>query len=172
MVRENPANAGAHYFSRRDRVGRKRWDDAVASYRRALPNPPGFRAGALDLATAQIAAGRPGEGLLSLEQLRRTKRGSFTVECLGGLACRELKNYPQALAHLATAESLACNQETNRLTTAFYFQLGVAADRAGNRNLAAGYFEKSIALAPDNAEALELPRISLDGQEICRALGC
>lgn len=154
MVRENPANAGAHYFLGAIALEEKRWDDAVASYRRALQIRPDFEPAQLDLATAQIAAGRPGEGLLSLEQLRRTKPGSFTVEYLSGLACQELKNYPQALAHLATAESLARNQETNRLTTAFYFQLGVAADQAGNRNLAAGYFEKSIALAPDNAEAL------------------
>ena len=154
MVRENPANAGAHYFLGAIAMEEKRWADAVASYQRACESQPEFELAQLNLATAQIAAGQPGAGLATLEKLRRKKAGNFTLEYLMGMAAQELKNHPLALAHLLAAENFARGAETNRLTAGFYFQVGAAAERAGDRKLAARYFEQTIALEADHAEAL------------------
>ena len=154
LVRENPANAGAHYFLGALALQEKRWDDAVASFQRALKLRPDFEAAQFDLATAHLAAGRAEEGLLVLENLRKTKPRNFTLEFLTGMVWYEQEKFAQALAHLTLAESLATEQDTNRLTTGFYFQLGAAAERAGDRGLAARHFQKSLSLAPDNADAL------------------
>jgi tetratricopeptide (TPR) repeat protein len=56
--------------------------------------------------------------------------------------------------HFTSAEHLAQAGETNRLTSGFYFQLGAAFERKGDRIEAEKYFEKCLALAPDDAEAL------------------
>ena len=154
LVQENPANAGAHYFLGALAMQEKRWDDAVTSLQRAVQIRPTFDAAQLDLATAQLAAGRAAEGFVVLENLRKTKPRDFAVEYLSGMACHEQKNYAQALKHLTTAEAVATERDTNRLTTGLYFQLGATAERAGERQLAVRYFEKSIALDPDHADAL------------------
>jgi len=154
LVLENPNNAGAHYFLGALAMQEKRWDDAVAGFQRAVEIRPTFDAAQLDLATAQLAAGHVPEGLAVLENLRKTKPRDFTVEYLSGMASSEQKNHAQALKYLTAAEAIATEQDTNRLTTGFYFQLGATAERAGDRTLAARHFEKAIALEPDNAEAL------------------
>lgn len=154
IVRENPANAGAHYFLGAIAFEEKRWDEAIAGFRRALLYNPSFEQAYFDLATAQIAAGKPEEGIATLESLRKKKPANFVVEYLLATAYYEQKNYSQAVLHFAAAETIARVVETNRLNTAFYFQLGATHERNGDRGEAAKYFEKSIALAPDNAEAL------------------
>lgn len=154
LVRENPANAGAYYFFGALALQEKRWEDAITSLQQALKLRPDFESAQLDLTTAYLAANRVEEGLAVLEHLRKTKPRTFALEFLTGTAWYEQKNYAQALAHLTAAESLANERETNRLTTGFYFQLGAAAERAGDRGLAARHFQKSINLDPDNADAL------------------
>ncbi len=154
LVQENPANAGAHYFLGVLALQEKRWKEAVASLQRAVQIRPTFDAAQIDLATAQLAAGQVANGLAVLEKLRQTKPRDFAVEYLSGMAFHEQKNYQQALQHLTTAEAIAAERDTNRLTTGLYFQLGATAERAGERQLAVRYFEKSIALDPDHADAL------------------
>jgi tetratricopeptide (TPR) repeat protein len=119
-----------------------------------LAADPNFDQAYFDLATAQIAAGRSEEGIATLELVRQRKPTSFVAEYLLGLAYHEQKKYSEAVTHFTTAETLARIGETNRLNTGFYFQLGAACERKGDRAAAAKYFERSIALEPDNAEAL------------------
>ncbi len=154
LVQENPANAGAHYFLGVLAMQEQRWDDAVGCFQRALEIRPNFEAAQLDLATAHLAAGRAAEVLTVLESLRATKPQDFSVEYLSGMACYEQKDYGQALKYFQAAEANATGPETNRLTAGFYFQLGAGAERAGDWRLAAQYFEKSLALKPNDPEAM------------------
>lgn len=154
LVQENPGNAGAHYFLGVLAMQEQRWADAVSSFQRVLQIRPEFDAARLDLATAHLAAGRSAEVLSVLEELRKTKPKDFSVEYLSGMACYEQKNYAEALKFFTAAEATAIGSETNRLTAGFYFQLGAGAERAGNRTLAVQYFEKSLSLKPDDAEAM------------------
>jgi tetratricopeptide (TPR) repeat protein len=154
LVRDNPANAGAHYFLGAIALEEKRWDDAISRFRLAVAGDPNFDQAYFDLATALIAAGRGEEGITTLQVVRGRKPASFVAEYLLGMAYHEQKNYAAAVTHLTAAETLARSGETNRLNTVFYFQLGAACERKGDRPAAVKYFEQSIALAPDNAEAL------------------
>lgn len=154
LVRDNPANAGAHYFLGAIAFEEKRWDDAISRFRLALAADPNFDQAYFDLATAQIAAGRSEEGIATLELVRQRKPTSFVAQYLLGMAYHEQKKYAEAVTHFTTAETLARIGETNRLNTGFYFQVGAACERKGDRAAAVKYFEQSIALAPDNAEAL------------------
>ncbi len=154
LIQDNPANAGAHYFLGAIAAEEKRWPEAIAYFHRVLLLQPGFDQARLELATAQLATGDVDEAVQNLEEFRRQKGPSFVAEYLLGLAHHEKKDYAQAIKHLAAAERIAALEETNRLTTMFYFQLGATHERAGEREKAAEYFEKSIALDPQNAEAL------------------
>jgi tetratricopeptide (TPR) repeat protein len=154
LVRDNPANAGAHYFLGAIALEEKRWDDAVSRFRLAVAGDPNFDQAYFDLAAALIAAGRGEEAITALEVVRRRKPASFVAEYMLGMAYHGQKKYAEAVMHLTAAETLARSGETNRLNTVFYFQLGAACERKGDRAAAVKYFEQSIALAPDNAEAL------------------
>lgn len=154
MVRDNPANAGAQYFLGALALEQKRWDDAIRCFQQALRVNPDFEAARADLTVARIASGQTEAALQELAELRQRHPQNFTYEYLTGMAYHAQEKYPEALAHLRAAEALGRAGETNRLDAGFYFQLGAAQERAGERKAAAASFEKSLALAPDNAEAL------------------
>jgi tetratricopeptide (TPR) repeat protein len=154
IVREHPANAGAHYFLGAIAVEDQRWEDAITSFQMAISGDPNFEQAYYDLATTQLTAKRGAESIATLQAVRQRKPTSFVPEYLLGMAYHEQKKFAEAVAHLTTAETIARISETNRLNPAFYFQLGAAHERNGNRAEAAKYFERSIALAPDNADAL------------------
>lgn len=154
IVRDNPANAGAQYFLGALAMEQKRWDDAIRCFQLALRVNPNFEAARLDLAVAQIAAGKTEAALQDLDELRKRNPKSFAFEYLTGMAYHAQENYSEALVHLRAAEALGKAGETNRLDAGFYFQLGAAQERVGERQAAAVSFEKSLTLAPDNAETL------------------
>lgn len=154
IIRAAPANAGARYFLGAIAMANRQWDEALENFRQALAINPDFEAAQLDLVAALLATGKTDEALQALHDWRNRKPASFAVEYLMGLALHGQEKYAEALTHLTAAEVLARAGETNRLDTGFYFQLGVAHERLGKREAAAQYFEKSIALAPDNADAL------------------
>jgi tetratricopeptide (TPR) repeat protein len=154
ITRENPANAGAHYFLGALALEDKHWNEAQEHFQHALEINPDFEAARLDLVAAQIGDGKTEAALAELQEYGRRRLASFPSEYLAGLAYYLKENYTNALPHFLKAESLARIGETNRLDTGFYFQLGAVNERLGNHTEAAKYFEKSIALAPDNAEAL------------------
>ncbi len=152
--REDPTNVGAKYFLGALALQERRWEEAMDWFRQALSINPDFEAAQLDLAAAQIATGKNAEALTALKDWRNRKPASFAVEYLLGLAFHGQEQYADAVTHFSAAEMLARAGDTNRLDTGFYFQLGVAHERLGKREAAAQYFEQSIALAPDNADAL------------------
>lgn len=154
ITREDPANAGARYFLGALAMEDRRWDEAIESFRQALAINPDFEAAQLDLAAAQIATGKAADALPTLKEWRNRKSASFALEYLLALALHSQEQYADALTHYSAAELLARNGETNRLDAGFFFQIGVAHERVGKREPAAQYFEKSIALDPNNADAL------------------
>jgi tetratricopeptide (TPR) repeat protein len=154
IIRDEPDNSLAHYFLGSIAFDEKRWADAIASFERALLFNPGLEQIRYDLAGAQIAAGRGADAVKTLEAAQQKFPVSFPGEYLLGMAYHEQKKYPEALNHLTAAEAIARAADTNRLNATFYFQLGAAAERVGDRAVAVQYFEKCLALAPDNADAL------------------
>ncbi|MCC6232099.1 MAG: tetratricopeptide repeat protein [Verrucomicrobiales bacterium] len=66
----------------------------------------------------------------------------------------ELKRYEEAIRHYTAAEVIAGATAPRYLTHLFYFQSGVAFERAKRFDDASIQFEKSIELKPDFADAL------------------
>ena len=64
------------------------------------------------------------------------------------------KAYAEALRHFVAAEVIAKATDPSQLNEGFYFQLGAACERKGDYAQAEQYFEKSLKLAPDFAEAM------------------
>ncbi len=75
-------------------------------------------------------------------------------EFYSGIAYMRLKQYTNALVHFTAAEIVAKATETNRLTHAFYFEVGAAHERAGKIEESVRYFEQCLTLKPNAPEAL------------------
>ena len=154
ILRENPKNAAAHYLLGSFAFDQKRWPDAINSFAEAIAANPAIEQAHYDLASAHIAAGHGDEAVKTLDAARKRFETKFPLEFLTGLAWHEQKQYDKALASFSAAEKIALNGETNRLNAGFYFQMGAASERAGKFADAEKYFERSLALAPNNAEAM------------------
>ena len=153
MVREDPANAQAYYQLGRLAYEEERWADAIEHLRRVLLFNPDFEQAHYDLAAAQIALGNTSDALATLESARTKFKANFVVEYLLATANTREKNFAQAVSHFTAAELIAQASDTNRLNHGFYFQVGAAFERKGDRVQAAKYFEKCLMLSPDFDEA-------------------
>ncbi len=154
IVRENPANPAAYYFLGHIAMEQKNWTNAVENFQKMILFNPELEQAYYDLATAQIAVERAGEAVTTLQNAQKKFPSGFVSEYLLGVAHQAMKEYGIAVNHFTSAEHFAEIGETNRLNAGFYFQLGAAFERNGDRVAAAKYFEKCLALAPDDAEAL------------------
>ncbi len=153
IVREDPANAQAYYQLGRLAYEEERWADAIEQMRKVMLFNPNFEQAHYDLAAAQIALGNTSDALATLEGARGRFAANFVIEYLLATAHSREKNFAQAVNHFTAAEVIAQTSDTNRLTHGFYFQVGAALERKGDRVEAARYFEKCLALSPDFAEA-------------------
>jgi len=154
IVREDPTNVQAQYQLGRLAYEEDRWADSVGYLRKVLVFNPDFEQAHYDLAAAQIAQGNTSDALATLDRARARFRSNFVLEYLQATAYTQGKDYAEAVKHFTTAEVIAQATETNRLNHGFYFQIGAALERKGDRVQAAKYFEKSLALSPDFDEAL------------------
>lgn len=154
IVREDPSNAQAYYHLGSIAYEENRWAEAVENLKKAILFNSDFAQAYYDLAVAQIALGKTGDALATLDRARAKFSSNFVQEYLSGLAHDRQKNYAAAVNYFTTAEVIAQATDTNRLSSGFYFQVGAAFERKGDHAQAAKYFEKCLALAPDFPEAL------------------
>ncbi len=154
IVRDNPANPAAYYFLGHLALEQKNWTNAVENFQKMILFNPNLEQAYYDLATAQIAMNRGEDAVVTLEGAQKKFATGFVSEYLLGVAHQTRKQYAVAVNHFTSAEHLAQASETNRLTSGFYFQLGAAFERKGDRIEAEKYFEKCLTLAPEDAEAL------------------
>ncbi len=154
IVRDNPANPAAYYFLGHIALEQKSWTNAVENFQKMILFNPDLEQAYYDLASAQIALDRGDDAVATLEAAQKKFPTGFVNEYLLGVAHHARKQYAVAVNHFTSAEHLAQAGETNRLNHGFYFQLGAAFERKGDRVEAEKYFEKCLALAPDDAEAL------------------
>jgi tetratricopeptide (TPR) repeat protein len=153
IVQEDPANVQAYYQLGRLAYEEDRWADAIDHLKKVMLFNPNFEPAHYDLAAAQIAAGNTGDALAPLERASARFKDNFVVEYLLATAHTREKNWPQAVNHFTAAEVIARTSDTNRLTHGFYFQIGAALERKGDRVQAAQYFQKCLELSPDFHEA-------------------
>jgi len=154
IVRDNPSNPAAYYFLGHIALEQKNWTNAVENFQKMILFNSDLEQAYYDLASAQIALGRGDDAVATLEGAQKKFPTSFVIEYLLGVAHQTRKQYAVAVNHFTSAEHLAQAGETNRLNPGFYFQLGAAFERNGDRAEAEKYFEKCLTLAPDDPEAL------------------
>jgi tetratricopeptide (TPR) repeat protein len=154
IVRDNPTDAQTYYVLGGIAYEGTNYTKAAEYFANAILFNPDFELAYYNLATAQLGANKSKEALDVLERARRRFGQNYSGEYLSGMAASQLKNYTNALQHFTTAEILAKSGDTNRLTDAFYFQLGATYERLGDYSQAEKYFEQSLQLAPDSPETL------------------
>ena len=154
IVRDNPANPAAYYFLGHLALEQKNWTNAVEYFQKTLLFNSELEPAHYDLARAQIAMNRGDDAVTTLESARKKFPPGFASEYLLGVAYQMRKQYAVAVNHFTSAEHLAHAGDTNQLSPGFYFQVGTAFERKGDRAEAERYFERCLALAPDDADAL------------------
>jgi tetratricopeptide (TPR) repeat protein len=127
---------------------------AAEFYETALKLNPNFEPLYYDLAGIYLILKKPEQGLKLLDQARLIFHLNFTLEFYTGVIKSALKNYQEALGHFTSAELLAKNSDTNKLTSSFYYQLGSAFERSGNIPDAEKSFRRALQLNPNSSEVL------------------
>jgi tetratricopeptide (TPR) repeat protein len=154
LSRSQPTNPLPHYYLGVLALEAKRYEDAVTAFNRVLLLRPDNEAIYLDLALAHLSHRRPEDAIAVLDKARAKFRGSFRLEFYTAAALTDLKRYEQAIRHYTAAEVIAGATDPDELTYIFYFQSGVAYERAKRFDDAAVQFEKAVELKPDFGEAL------------------
>ena len=154
IIRANPTNPQAYYFLGSIAFEEKNPKQAVEYFEKTLLLSPNFEAAYYDLAGAHINLNQPQEALAVLERAKLRFRQTFVGEFFAAMAYNRLKDYPNAINHLVTAEVIARATDTNRLTHIFYYQLGSTYERNHRYEEAEKYFVKCLEMAPDFGEAM------------------
>ena len=154
IVEEDPGNGQVFYL-----LGRLAYDDhnlkdAEDYFRRSLMLSDDNQDAYYKLAEVQINLERGPEALETLKK-ERTKFGDgFIVEYLMALASVAEKDFASAIKEFTAAEVIAKAADAKLLTGEFYFDAGAACERKGDFEQAEKYFDKSLELSPNSAEAL------------------
>lgn len=155
IIRDNPGRfPQAYYFLGMLAVDRKDFDKAIDYLSRGLALRPEHEQSYYDLAGVQLNADRPDDSLKTLERARVKFPRSYVVEFLSGMAQSRKKNYAEAVKSFTTAEVIATATEPKRLTPAFYYYFGAAAERQKDFELAEKLFLKSFEIDANFAESL------------------
>lgn len=154
ILADTPTDAQSLYLLGSLLFEEKQVKEARDYFEKVVSLAPGFEPGYQDLAAALINLNDPQEALATLQLARKRFPRRFVWEFYSALAHTRMKDYTNALKFFTAAEIIARASETNRLTPSFYFQMGSAYERNHKFEEAEQYFRKSLALAPDFAEAL------------------
>ncbi len=155
VVRDNPTRyPEAWYFLGTLANDATNYSKAAEYFGRAIVVAPEMQPAYYDLAGMQINLNQGAEALTTLEKARAKFPNTFTGEFFTGLAFSRMKDYSTAVKHFTAAEIIGKAAETNRVNHLFYFQVGATYERKGDYAQAAEYFQKSLALEPDFADAL------------------
>jgi tetratricopeptide (TPR) repeat protein len=153
LSREDPSNPQAYYLLGSLAYDDRRWKDAAELFRKTLLFAPNFEQAHYDLAAAQLASDDASGALATLRRASGKFNPTFLLEYLTALAEGRAKNFAEAIKHFTQAEIIAKAGEPRRLTAEFYFEVGVAFERKGDRAEAARYFERALELKPEFPEA-------------------
>jgi tetratricopeptide (TPR) repeat protein len=156
IIRDNPTYWQAYYELGKVELDQRHYPQAIEYFTRTMLLNPDFGDAYYKLAEAQIFGDKSGDALETLEKFRLKFPGNakrFSTEFLAGLAYGHQKDFTNAVGHFTSAEISARASETNQLTEGFYFQFGAACERLGDLEQAERYFQKSLEISPNFAEA-------------------
>jgi tetratricopeptide (TPR) repeat protein len=154
ILRDDPTNPQVYYYLGRMALEDKKPADAADYFGKTLLMNPEFETGYYFLAMAQIDLDKTSEALNTLDKARQKFPQSFALEFYTALAFSREKAYAEALRHFVAAEIIAKATDPKLLDESFYFQLGATCERKGDFTQAEQYFQRSLLLAPNFAEAM------------------
>ena len=154
IVRDDPTNPQASYWLGSMALDAKKPAEAADWFKKTIVLDPHFEQAYYDLALAQLNLNQPTNALETLDKARQNFPQGFVLEFFTGMAFSHAKDYTNAIKHYTAAEVIARATDPKRLNETFYFQLGAACERSGELAQAEKYFQKSLELSPDFAEAL------------------
>ncbi len=131
-----------------------RTDRAIANYQQSLVLNPNQLELYVRIALAQMRLKKYPDAVLTLTTAKEKFPTKYQVPYLVGLLESEQKNYTNALAAFADADTLA-KEDTEEVkpSSAFYFSYGSTCERNGDPEKAATLFRKAIDLDPNNHNA-------------------
>jgi tetratricopeptide (TPR) repeat protein len=129
-------------------------DRAISNYQQSLVINPNQPDSYVRITGLQLQLKRVDNALQTLTTWKEKFPADYRVPYYNGLIQTEKKQYADAVASFADAESLALEapQEV-KLSSQFYFSYGAACERAGDLEKATQLFRKSIELDPKNHAA-------------------
>jgi tetratricopeptide (TPR) repeat protein len=154
ILRDDPTNPQVYYYLGRLALEEKKPAEAVDHLSKTILLNPELETAYYFLALAQIDLNRSSEALATLEKARQKFQQNFALEFYTALAYGREKSYAEALQHFISAEVIAKATDPSQLNEGFYFEVGATCERKGDLDQAETYFEKSLKLAPNFAEAL------------------
>lgn len=154
ILRDDPTNPQVHYYLGRLALEDKKPAEAADHLSKTLLLSPDLETAYYFLALAQIDLNQGSEALATLNKARQKFQQSFALEFYTALAYGREKSYAEALQHFVAAEVIAKATDPSQLNESFYFQLGATCERKGDYDQAEKYFEKSLQLVPNFAEAM------------------
>ncbi len=154
IIRDNPTDAQAYYFLGSIAYSETNYTQATEYFSKVMLLNPDFEQAYYDLAAAQLNDEKPADALVTLGTARAKFPQKFYPEYLTGMAYNLQRDFTNALKHFTAAEIIAqATDEKQNLKDSFYFQLGATSERAGDFAQAEKYFEKCLALSPNDDEA-------------------
>ncbi|HEY1173310.1 MAG TPA: tetratricopeptide repeat protein [Verrucomicrobiae bacterium] len=155
MIRENPTRHPEAYFILANLLREeKKYTEAADQLERMLIVKDDAEPAYYELAEIHNLNEKPEQAMLVLDKAKRRFGESFVNRFYRAITYNRLKKYDLAVEQLTAAEIMARATAPERLTAQFYFQMGAAFERNKQHDQAVTYFEKSIELEPDFAEAM------------------
>lgn len=154
IAEEDPGNSQVYYLLGRLAYDDRRLPDAEDYFHKTLMLSDDNQDAFYKLAEVQISLQHPAEALDTLRKERVKFGDGFVVEYLMALASVAEKDYTNAVNAFTGAEVIAKAADPKLLSGEFYFDAGAAYERKGDYEQAEKYFDKSLELSPNSAEAL------------------
>jgi len=153
LVDSDPTNMRALYLLGSMAFDAGDFETARGLFLRVLILRPQFEQAYYDLAGVLLSLNRPSEAEEVIETARGKFPQSFAMDFIDALTHVRRGEFDRAITLLTRAEITAQALDPARLTPAFHFQFGAAAERAGDQLLAERHLERCLELDPAFAPA-------------------
>jgi tetratricopeptide (TPR) repeat protein len=152
--REEPLNPFGYRISGYLAQDADEWEKAASFFSDAVKYAPDFEPGYFDLFTALLNGDRVDKARETLAKIGQRFEPGFQFHYYTGILDAREEQFEDAVSAYEKALAAASESEPQRLTHFFYFQLGVACERARKLEESEKYFTKCLELNPEFSEAM------------------